>query len=223
METVKTCSTCKETKPIGLFSRLARSKDGYLGRCKSCMTTKEKQWRETMSDETRVRVNEVQNKWREANPNRVKESQRKYYRKNKDVITTRIKKWKEENKDHVREVSRKWREENKEHFHALCKAWYENNKDRFRAKQKEWQKANPDKTNVYHQKWRSKNPAKVKAQLKRAQLKRIDLLTDTYIAAMVKNQIGNWGVEVPPELIAIKRQHLLIKRKLKEINDEKHN
>ena len=48
---MKTCTVCKETKPIGEFYNYKASKDGKAYRCKTC-------------------DNKARNKWREENPER---------------------------------------------------------------------------------------------------------------------------------------------------------
>jgi hypothetical protein len=40
----KTCSKCKETKPLTEFYRFARAKDGYQARCKVCQNALHTRW-----------------------------------------------------------------------------------------------------------------------------------------------------------------------------------
>ena len=219
---VKTCSSCKEAKPLELFRRLSRSKDGYTGRCKACIGIKDKQHRDTWTDETRAKRRNQVNEWRAQHPEKVKQWQRDYRIRHPDLERARIKKWREENKDHVRETSRKWREENKEYFYAKVEAWRLQNMERVAAKHREWTKNNPTKVKEGTKKWRSKNPDKVKAMSKRAQVKRVENLTDKYINDLFKKQVGVASIKVPPELIAAKRHYVTIKRKLEKLNEE-HN
>ena len=219
---VKVCSSCKEEKPFELFRRLSRSKDGYTGRCKACIGIKDKQYNAALSDETRNRRKDQIRAWKAKNPEKVNKAGRDYYARNKEAELARIKKWREENKDHVRETSRKWREENKEYFYAKVEAWRLQNMERVAAKHREWTKNNPTKVKEGTKKWRSKNPDKVKAMSKRAQVKRVENLTDKYINDLFKKRVGVASIKVPPELIAAKRHYVTIKRKLEKLNEE-HN
>ena len=214
----KVCSSCKEEKLFELFRRLSRSKDGYTGRCKACIGIKDKQYNAALSDETRNRRKGQIRAWRAKNPEKVNKAGRDYYARNKEAELARIKKWREENKDHVRETSRKWREENKEYFYAKVEAWRLQNMERVAAKHEEWTKNNPTKVKEGTKKWRSKNPDKVKAMSKRAQVKRVENLTDKYINDLFKKQVGVTSIKVPPELIEAMRVNLFIKRKLKELS-----
>jgi len=219
---VKVCSSCKEEKPFELFRRLSRSKDGYTGRCKACIGIKDKQYNAVLSDETRNRRKDQIRVWRVKNPEKVNKAGRDYYARNKEAELARIKKWREENKNRVSETSRKWREENKEYFYAKVEAWRLQNMERVAAKHREWTKNNPTKVKEWTKKWRSENPDKVKAMHKRAQVKRVENLTDKYINDLFKKQAGVASIKVSPELIAAKRHYVTIKRKLENLN-EKHN
>lgn len=63
---MKTCSTCKETKPYTEFYKCNRYKDNYFGQCKFCINEKRKQRKD-----------------------RINEKQREYYRKNKQYYITK--------------------------------------------------------------------------------------------------------------------------------------
>ena len=57
--------------------------------------------------------------------------------------------------------------------------------------------------------WRDKNPDKVKAQARR----RLEDLSDAYVRRYC---FGMPSVEIPQEVIELKRQHLLLKREIKQ-------
>ena len=219
---VKTCSSCKEAKPLELFRRLSRSKDGYTGRCKACIGIKDKQYNAALSDETRNRRKDQIRAWKIKNPEIVNKLRRDYYERNKEIELARVKKWREKNKDRVRETSRVWREENKDYVYAKAEAWRLRNMERVLARQREWAKNNPTKVKEWSKKWKSENPDKVKAMNKRAQVKRVENLTDKYIKDLFKKQVGVASIKVPPTMIAAKRHYLIIKRKLENLNEE-HN
>jgi hypothetical protein len=139
----------------------------------------------------------------EMNPEKVNKARRDYYARNKEAELARIK---------------KWREENKEYFYAKVEAWRLQNMERVAAKHREWTKNNPTKVKEGTKKWRSKNPDKVKAMSKRAQVKRVENLTNKYINDLFKKQVGVASIKVPPGLIEAMRVNLFIKRKLKELS-----
>jgi hypothetical protein len=53
---------------------------------------------------------------------------------------------------------------------------------------------------------------------KRAQVKRVENLTNKYINDLFKKQVGVTSIKVPPGLIEAMRVNLFIKRKLKELS-----
>jgi hypothetical protein len=212
----KTCSTCKETKPLELFRSCHRSKDGRTGRCSICIGVKDKQYYRALTPEEYAKRQAKVREWRVKNPDKVKQSERKFYARNKDAENARTKKWRDENKEHVRETSKKWREKNKEYFYALCEAWRLRNMEHVNEKRKEWARNNPEKVKKFCKNWRNKNPDKVREMGKRAQVKRIKNLTDKYIVDLFKTQTGIRSIEVPPDLITAKRHYITIKRNLKE-------
>jgi len=212
----KKCSTCEEEKPLELFRRCHRSKDGRTGRCSICIGVKEAQYRRALTPEEYAKRQATSREWRIKNPDKVKQAGRERYARNKDFENARIKKWRGENKERVRETSKQWREKNKEYFYALCEAWRLRNRERVNEKRKEWARNNPEKAKEFCKNWRNKNPDKVKEMSKRAQVKRIKNLTDKYIVDLFKTQTGIRSIEVPPDLIAAKRHYLTIKRELKE-------
>jgi hypothetical protein len=218
----KTCGSCKESKPVDFFGLLARNKDGLNGRCKACVLVKTRQWKRTLPEEHLKKMESVRQAWKRAHPEKVSQYSKKFYQQNKEAILEHHKKWRDENKARCAETGRIWRDKNKEYMRKKQAEWYVKNKEAHMVRMKAWAKAHPEAMAEAHKRWQAANPDKVRAQQKRAQLKRIENLTDPYIVGLIKGEIGNWGVVVPPELVAMKKQYLLIKRKLKEANEE-HN
>lgn len=46
---MKTCTKCKETKPLSAFSKHRNTKDGYAYHCKECNKKRSREWRITPS------------------------------------------------------------------------------------------------------------------------------------------------------------------------------
>lgn len=65
--TSKTCTKCKETKPVSEFHKRRDSKDGLVYRCKSCASA-------------------ARARYREENREKIRERDKAYYEKNRDRI-----------------------------------------------------------------------------------------------------------------------------------------
>ncbi len=80
----KTCSKCKEEKPVSEFYRYKTSKDGLKGQCKGCM----KSYYTINSDKISIRMKE----YRDTNKELLSKQKREYYKNNKDKILNLTKK-----------------------------------------------------------------------------------------------------------------------------------
>jgi len=134
----KICSKCEIEKPLtsDYFSERPKgSIDGFRGECRTCETSRIREW----TSRNRVVRREKQREWKYSDPKR-KEKWDSYYSKNRDAIIARAKKWDTEHKER-----------------SLLRSheWYENNKERSKANTVAWRKANPEKKALSHQKRRS--------------------------------------------------------------------
>lgn len=123
----KTCSTCKEIKPLTRFSKLGT---GLSPKCKDCdrayyeankerikeytAANKErrKEWRKKHYEANKERISEYNKEYRAANKELIKELAKKYYRK----YPRNSKKYYEANKEKIREYNKK--------YYAANKHWY---------------------------------------------------------------------------------------------------
>lgn len=80
---LKTCSKCKQDKPIIQFGKRKQSKDGLMSECKACKLIQT-------------------SKWRRANNERVNELRRKFYPNKQEKESNRKRAWKQLNKDKVK-------------------------------------------------------------------------------------------------------------------------
>jgi len=101
---MKECRSCKEVKPLDMFSRDKSRSDGYHSYCKSCRASKESEARKSTREGYR-------------------EKRLDYYLKNREYLIEKASKWNKENKSRRDEISRKSREKN-----------YLNNKNRYYLK-----------------------------------------------------------------------------------------
>lgn len=126
----KTCTVCKEVKPITDFSMRKSTKGVLQSRCKECTNSYSKAWYE----KNKEKRNALSNAWYEAN---------------KEKHNLNSKTWYEENKEKRNASIKAWADANKERLSLSRKAWYLENADRRAAAKKAWNKANPEKTLSY--------------------------------------------------------------------------
>ena len=121
---MKVCSKCKIEKELSEFVKDNRIKDGYAGRCKSC-------------------INKYKKGWNEKNKGKCKEYQKKYYKNNKDEILNR-------NKEYNKEYRKEYYKKNKEYHKEYHKKYYKKNKEILKEKYKEYRKNSKEYRNRYN-------------------------------------------------------------------------
>jgi len=131
---MKVCSKCNLEKSLSYFVKNKANKDGFSGRCKSCI----KEYR-------------IQNK------ERIFEVTKKYREKNKDKLNKQTKEWRLNNIEHLKEYSKKHRKEyyknNSEKLKLKTKTWCIENKDKVIQYRKEYNIKNKEKINEYKKEW----------------------------------------------------------------------
>jgi len=103
----KICSKCKDTKPLNLYGKDKRRKDGLRSECNECRKLDSK-------------------KYREKNPEKRKKTLIKYYTNNREKELNRLKKYREENPEKRKETKKKWVEKNRDNYNAYLKGWKKN-------------------------------------------------------------------------------------------------
>ena len=107
--TNKTCSRCKETKPVSEFNKNRSSKDGLTFWCKGCKSESSRRYRET----NRERVLEIERRYREANREKLAEKGRRYYEANKEKVAEKGRRYYEANREQrIRQSIEKHKEVN---------------------------------------------------------------------------------------------------------------
>jgi hypothetical protein len=211
LEGSKSCTKCKEVKPIFAFS-IAQNKirkDGsiykkYRSQCKPCLKDKmskhNKEWRERNLEEVRAKARE---RWRAANPPKepkpkptpeeVRERQKKYYAENKERYSEYSKKYYVKNKNMFKEYHKKWVEDNKERLKETRQKWVDKNRERINAlanaNAKKLFLQNPEKTrharNEKKKGMKAKDPQAWNEKMRRynaaSQKKMVAELTDAYV------------------------------------------
>ncbi len=100
----KTCSKCKEDKPLSEFHKRNDRACGYKSLCKVCGNAANKKWRTTSIGHLK-----------------------QYYIDNKDEFRRRDKEYKARNRDFLNEKARIIRIKNPEIHRQRCREWRENN------------------------------------------------------------------------------------------------
>ena len=105
----KTCTKCKETKPVSEFNKNRRTKDGLMGWCKPCTSEEGRRYREANKE----KVAESHRRYREANKEKIAETSRRYYEANKERLLELQRKRVEANREQCnRQSSRNQRKYN---------------------------------------------------------------------------------------------------------------
>lgn len=111
MDTSKTCTICKEIKPLEDFFRESKAIDGRKSRCKSCHQASVTEWKKN-------------------NPENVKRAGKVFREKNTDKIKKARDSW--NNSEKGKQAKKEWEQKNREKVTAQRKEWARNNKERLR-------------------------------------------------------------------------------------------
>jgi hypothetical protein len=214
----KVCTKCNEAKPLELFNKRSRSKDGRSYWCKACHIAHNKAWRDDdEGGKKRAHLRELQKKWRGKNPDNEKARVKKYYETHKEQILARKKlNWDNRSEERLAldaEKSRAYRMQ--KHVRERKRAWDTTNRERLNELTNAWKRANPEKRYAQHRRWTEANPEKVREYGRAASRRRVEVLPDHYIRNLLLKEM-NSRVCVPQELIELKRAQLKLQRELKE-------
>ena len=220
MSDTKRCSKCGEMKGVGEFRLDKRATDGLQSQCADCQRAASRAYarkrKELYPDLVRKEKREqkrsayqkypekfrkASREWAKRNPSKVAATGRAYRNRNQEKVALAQKSWREQNADHIKTYSS-----------ARNKERYAKNPQHFKEEAAKWAMANPEKIKAIRARWKKQNPDSVR-QSSRDSCAR---LTDNY----VKSALSVNGIpreHATPELIAIKREQLAIKRMAREL------
>ncbi len=112
--------------------------------------------------------------------------------------------------------SKAYRKANPEKILAYNKAYRKANPEKILAYSKAYYKVNKEKLNDYSKEWAVNNPEKRKVSVNKNALKNKKELSDNYVKRLFIQRTSLTASDIPPELIEIKRQQLILKRLLKQ-------
>ena len=162
---MKTCSKCKETKPLECFSKNRDRKDGLQGWCKGCL--KARYAANPEKDKARSAV------WHAANIEKEKARSAARYATNPEVFKARAAARARANPEETRGRVNSWKKANRERVRTLSKEWYRANSEKLRARRAEQYRTNTEKHSAKNKKWTKANPGKVNAKTRRRQASRL--------------------------------------------------
>ena len=106
--TEKTCSDCKQIKPVSAFSRRAKSLDGLQPKCKQCCAALKKEWLVKNVDHVAAYQAEYSKAYRTENASRLADAKRQYHAENCVEITAKVLAWQKANPERVNAKNRQW-------------------------------------------------------------------------------------------------------------------
>ena len=125
-----------------------------------------------------------------------------------------------------KEYNKSYRNLNSEKIKATKAEWYAKNKVHVQAVNAEWKLKNRELTKKYSKKFRQSQDAGGRGisgkELHNIQSKKYrDLLHNAYVRQVIKSNTTLSSDDIPQELVDVTRVQLLIKRKVKEIQNGK--
>ena len=102
---MKTCNTCKETKPYSEFSTKKESKDGYRHACKDCRKIESREW----YSKNKERKAKTTREWYLANKDKKDKLNKEWWKNNPEKRRAKHKKFHENNPHKTREYNAKRR------------------------------------------------------------------------------------------------------------------
>lgn len=150
---MKTCTKCKETKPLTDFTKDSRSKDGLNGWCRVCTRANSKRTSERNPEAAKIRSA----KWHAANRERKRELTKKWLAANPGKSAEYSARWSAKNPGEANAASRKWYWENRERALATDKAQREADLEKFLIRERKSYARNAKARALRHKKWSAKN------------------------------------------------------------------
>lgn len=101
---IKVCTKCNQTKPVELFNKNSKTKDGLQHHCKPCKL-----------------------EYQRNNPNRAA-SVNKYREANRELCNARSVACQAKKREHYNAKTQEWREKNRDHWLEYRRSWYANHR-----------------------------------------------------------------------------------------------
>ena len=143
-----------------------------------------------------------------------KECRKKYYQANKEKILEYDKQYRQANKEKIKEYSKKYYQANKE----KRKKYRQANKEKIKEQKKKYRQANKEKEKEQKKKYYQANKEKILEYSKKYCQDNRNKLADPYVIDIIRHQTNSMlkAKDIPQELIELKRNSLILKRKIKD-------
>lgn len=135
---MKTCSRCRQTKPLDSFAKKKSLPDGLQHHCRSCCS-------------------EYTAAWRANNLERKRRMDREYAMRHSEQAKERARKWNAENKEQKKITGQNYREINKESIKVSQKKHREENKEQIKLNKQKYRQENKEKLKIAARKYRQEN------------------------------------------------------------------
>lgn len=127
---MKTCSKCKQSKPVSSYSKSKGKPDGLRYVCKSCDSERRRIHRLTNLDRHKLK----DKRYAEDNKEKIKAYQAEYRERKKESISAQRKAYREKNKGKIRHSYQAWKLANREKLSKIRAEYYEKNRSRIIAR-----------------------------------------------------------------------------------------
>ena len=150
--------------------------------------------------------------------NHCKKCMKQYYQSNKEKVLEQSKKYYQANNEKIKERQKQYRQANNEKMKQYNKQYYQANNEKMKERQKQYRQANNEKMKQYNKQYRQANKEKIKEQRKQYRQDDRNKLADSYIKDLIRNQTNGMlkAKDIPQELIELKRNNIILKRKIKD-------
>jgi hypothetical protein len=171
MSEYKTCTKCKQSKPLSSFSihrGKKAAKSGLRAACKNCEAIAYKQYKLRNSE----KVAATKKAYNRRNPKKVKAWGRTYQAKNREKLSVYLKNYRAQNLERIKELDKQWRLRNSEYKKIKDAEWAKNNLDKVREASRRYRQNNPEKAKESSRKYQKRNPeiARAIAHRRRARI-----------------------------------------------------
>lgn len=162
---MKTCTKCREDKPLDQFMKRSASKDGFTARCKLCLKADNHQY----FLDNRERCYRHSERFRTNNRSKTRQYIRNHYERNRDHLLKqaaerydidKVREYRKNNKERINQYlldnrkqislrQKQYRINNSDKIKKQQREYYYNNKERLLANLKQWNVTNAGSKNAH--------------------------------------------------------------------------
>ncbi len=141
---------------------------------------------------------------------------KEWYSKNREKAKAAALRRYHANKERAAERMRVWRAANKDQRNAYKREYYKLNRDKIRDQESRYAIKNRERITLRSRSYYLQNAEERRGYSRAYQKEKVKELDDRYIRRLLVRDTQLSITEIPPELAALKKKHLIIQRKLKQ-------